>query len=370
MKAIQSDEKKVVFDGLIDLFSQNRRWLLFVGTGISCALDKELGMPALERQLVKEMPNDADGWPEVRKRLEEVKNLEAALTGVGLHEETKRRIETITGDFVSKRDSRLREDILCSVKCWPGESLMRNLVQRLPANNPRLPVVTPNYDMLIEYACAKNGIRYTTGYVGELLRTWNWNQAMDSMSRNRVVNQRSKTVSYRQLLPRVELHKVHGSINLFWNQTNHQRVECDSWVTKPPRHYRREIAAPGDLKFESYAHNPDPADVAREAIDGAAAFLVIGYGFNDPHLHERILGRVQQTGCPLVVLTLHLSDKQIKTLRESGSRTWVLTSGKDAAGNTICDQTRIRCPLLEDRAMLENERLWSCDAFADKILGA
>ena len=69
MKTSESDQKKAILDGLIELFRQNQRWLLFIGTGTSVALDKSLGMPALAEHLRQTMPQDADGWAEVRSRL-------------------------------------------------------------------------------------------------------------------------------------------------------------------------------------------------------------------------------------------------------------------------------------------------------------
>lgn len=360
--------KKAILDGLIELFRQHRRWLIFIGTGTSCALDKRLGMPALEGHLRRKMPENMDGWPSVLERLESGQGLEDALTGgVSLPPETKNRIKELTGTHVAKRDLLLRDKVLLgSGKKWPGESLLCRLVERLPPSSRRLPVVTPNYDMLIEYVCAKNGIRYTTGYAGELIRRLNWRQAQDSLTRYRTSQKSGKP--YREPLSHVELHKVHGSINLFRHADGSGLVECDAWVGKPPANCSREIAAPGDQKYQAYAENPDSGSSASEAEDHAAAFLVIGYGFNDPYLHDRILGRVRRDDCPLLVLTLDLPDATITSVRRSGTQVWVLTAGKSDSGGLLQNHTRVACPLAASELHVRNERLWSCDHFANSVL--
>ena len=166
-----------------------------------------------------------------------------------------------------------------------GESLLKALGRRLPPVHPRLSVVTSNYDMLIEYSCAKSGLRYTSGHVGEMIRTWNWRQAQgrsDQVCRCRPEGQGRP----RAPLPRVELYKVHGSINLFRGYQDRSALECDVWAEEAPDGFDRVVATPGDQKFESYASNIEVAAPAREAEANAMAFMVVGYGFNDAHLHN------------------------------------------------------------------------------------
>jgi hypothetical protein len=266
------NEKKAILDGLIELFNQNRRWLLFFGTGTSCAMDKRLGMPKLAEHLLAKLPLDAQGWPDVRSRLEGRHNLEQALTEVALPAITKSLIQREVGDYVAAIDRELRDDVLTGRTPWVGGPLLNALGQRLPPVNPRLSVVTSNYDMLIEYSCARSGLRYTSGHVGEFLRSWNWQQAQDDLTRLSRVGQGSKPVRAREPLPRVELYKVHGSINLFREPTGNRQMECDVWAEKAPQGFERVVAAPGEQKFESYANIVDVAARARDAEAKAMAF--------------------------------------------------------------------------------------------------
>jgi len=362
-------EKKAILNGLIELLSQNRRWLLFVGTGASCELDRRLGMPELAAHLRSKIPHDALGWPDIRSRLDSGQSLEMALTGVALPPKTKSLIQQETGAYVAGIDRELRDDVLTGCKRWVGEELVNALGQRLPPYNPRLTIVTPNYDMLIEYSCAKNTMRYTSGHVGEIIRTWNWQQAQGNLTRASHVVQSSKKVGTREPLPRIELHKVHGSINLIRDPKSGRQWECDIWAEKVPDGFERVVAVPGEQKFESYASNVPVANCALEAEAKAAAFLVIGYGFNDAHLHQGIYDRVRRNDGPLLILTLELTDNRITELRTLGKRVWILTASRDASGNLDMDHTVIHCPLSDSPLVIEDEKLWSCDSFAKQILG-
>jgi hypothetical protein len=354
-------------DGLIELFNQNRRWLLFFGSGTSCALDKRLGMPELAAHLVAQVSPSEQGWAEVRSRLEAGQNLEQSLMGVTLPANTTALIRRKVGDYVAGIDMELRDGVLTGRTPWVGESLLNALGRRLPPVNPRLSVVTSNYDMLIEYSCARSGLRYTSGHVGEMIRTWNWQQAQDDLTRLSSAGQTGKSGHAREALPRVELHKVHGSINLFRHPKTSRPLECDVWAEDPPDRFERLVAAPGEEKVDSYANNLDVAFRARAAEAKAMAFLMVGYGFNDAHLHSVICERVRQNGGALLVLTRELGDSRIADLRALGKRVWILTAGRDASGNTKDEHTLVHCPLWESAMAIEDERLWSCDYFAKTI---
>ncbi|MGO8678816.1 MAG: SIR2 family protein [Limisphaerales bacterium] len=362
-----TSETEAIQAGLIELFDQKRRWLLFFGTGTSCALDLRLGMPKLAERLLAALPPDAQGWREIQSRLEDGQDLEQSLTGVALPASTNSLIRKEVGDHVAAIDRELRDDVLIGRKRWVGESLLKALVRRLPPVHPRLSVVTSNYDMLIEYSCAKSGLRYTSGHVGEMIRTWNLRQARDDLTRFAGASQKGKPV--RAPLPRVELYKVHGSINRFLDIKTGRSFECDVWAEEAPDGFDRLVATPGDQKFESYASNIEVAAPAREAEANAMAFMVVGYGFNDAHLHNVIYERVRQNGGALLVLTRELGENRIADLRSLGKGVWILTAGKDATGRTKEEHTVVHCHLSRSPMAVKDERLWSCDCFAKRIFG-
>ena len=368
MKKLSKDATKNILEGLIDLFGQNRRWLLFFGTGTSCALDKRLGMAALTEHLKTEL-GDAPGWFEIKTHLEAGQSLEQALTGVALSDETKSRIQQATGAYIARIDHEVRDDVLLGKRSWVGERLVKVLVQRLPPRNPRLSIVTANYDMLIEYACTHHGIRYTTGFSGEIIRTWNWEQTQDSLNQCRFSRRGTKSEVLMDPLPRVELFKVHGSINRFSHTWANRQIECDLWSEAVPDGLERIIAVPGDQKYEQYASIVETVAQASRGENEALAFAVIGYGFNDPHLHDRILGRVRSQDSPLLILTLQLANDRVSELRALGKRVWILVAPKSSTGDANESNTLVYSPDLDAPIVLNNERLWNCDSFAQRIIG-
>jgi hypothetical protein len=114
----------------------------------------------------------------------------------------------------------------------------------------------------------------------------------------------------------------------------------------------------------------ETAAKAREAEDEALAFAMIGYGFNDSHLHGVIYDRVRSQDCPLLVLTLDIADETITELCTLGKKVWILLAQKSAPGGSDRSHTVIYSPCSDYAPIVfRDERLWSCDCFAERILG-
>jgi hypothetical protein len=163
------------------------------------------------------------------------------------------------------------------------------------------------------------------------------------------------------------LFKVHGSINRF--TTPNGQVECDLWIDEVPDGCMRVIAAPGEQKYEQYAGIIETAARGKQSQGEAMAFAVIGYGFNDPHLHEGIFERVRKQDCPLLVMTLDLGDPVIEELRGLGKQVWVLVAPNLAARKSDETRTVVYMPGNVGPFLLDGKQLWSCDSFAQEILG-
>ena len=369
MKTADKGEKRAILDSLIGLFEQNRRWLLFFGTGTSCALDPRFGMPALQEHLGKDLAAEPE-WARVDARLKTGDTLEQALdgTGAGLAPATKAKFRKVTGDHVARIDRLFRDRLLTLQAPWVGARLLKTLIGRLPPRNPRLSVITSNYDMLIEYACSAHGLRWTTGFVGGLIRTWNWEAAQDSLLQSRIDRDGTRGALLTNRLPRVELFKVHGSINRFI--MHGRQVECDLWTDGAPAGIDRDVAVPGSQKYEQVTvGNMDTMSRAAHAQEEAQSFMVIGYGFNDPHLHQKLLARVRERNCPLIVLTQDLDPAMIEELRQNGAPVWVLVAPRLDAGGNDDSSTMVYMPRQAAPVVLNDERLWGCAVFAEKILG-
>lgn len=361
-------DKKDILNGLLKLFKEYRRWVLFFGTGTSCELDPSFGMGALQAQLGKDLGKVPE-WGRIDEALRAGCTLEQALDGTdcGLSSDAKLKFRQVTGDYVASVDRRYRDELLAGSRKWVGSSLLWALLGRLPPTNPRLSVITSNYDMLIEYACASLGIRWTTGFVGELTRTWNWEAAQDALlqSRGHRNGPRGMTLN---CVPRVELFKVHGSVNRFTR--GGEQVECDLWSEAVPFGFERDVAIPGGLKYQQHAEsNADTAYRARQAIEGAQGYLVVGYGFNDSHLHDKIVEQARLHDRPLLVMTQKLDVEAIEKLQRAGANVWILLACHGPDGNCDPSRTRVYMPECPEPVDLNGEQLWKCDVFTERILG-
>lgn len=363
MTPTKQTEVMTVKRSLLELFEQHRRWTLFFGTGTSCDLHADFGMGALQAHLTKELGAHPE-WRRVDEALQAGNTLEQALDGAdtGLSSEAKSLFRSTTGNHVASVDRRFRDEVLVGTKQWVGASIIKTLLDRLPATNPRLPIITSNYDMLIEYACSAQRIRWTTGFVGGVSRSWAWQEAQGGLLR--VGGGIRPECS---LIPRVELMKVHGSINRFTR--GGERYECDLWSEAAPDGFERDIAIPGSQKYQQYAEsNADTGYQARQAVDNTQGYMMIGYGFNDHHLHDNILERSRLDNRPLLFLTWDLAPEAINQLRVNSNNTWILLAGQREDESIDPSKTRVYHPSRENPVIIDDQ-LWNCDAFTKQILG-
>jgi len=353
------DTLKAVKRALQAIMRERGRWCVLVGTGTSVAVNQALGMPALAKHLFTRIPEETEGWAPVRDALQAGKSLEDALTGPRMSTSLGDAIAEHVAGFVAKEDAQVRNNILVAEKSWPAAKLLKKLVDACST----LPVITPNYDMLIEYSCSANRIAYTSGYCGGVLGRLDWERSRQTFKSVQSVSNGRKQQKYPQTIPHVELMKVHGSINLF-RDSKGAFFQCDQWIGNPPDGYVPVIAPPGDLKAqETLNHYRKLFSEAGEAINRATAFLVIGYGFNDPHIHDEILSRVRSDNCPLIVLTRDPSGK-LDSLANEGDDVWVLTRADNGEPST-----RVLNSKMGGIGEFGGIALWESNSFAEQILG-
>lgn len=338
------------------------RWLMLVGTGTSVAMNQELGMSALADHLNASL--NGDDWKPISERLKSGDNLETALTNARISTELQNEIALKTFEFVSGKDAELRDDILLRKKQWVVTRLVKCLMRGLPPTNPVLPIVTPNYDMLIEYSCSIENIPYSTGYYGGILKSLNWDFARNEFSKIIQTVSGKKAVSQIKNIPHIELMKVHGSINLFRKNVG-SLMENNLWINKKPKDFIPLIAPPGDLKTqETLNYSTQLFAEANKAFRHSTGFIVVGYGFNDEHIQKEIIQCVKDYNYPLIVLTRD-PKKNLEELAELGDNVWIITGNDNNPDKT----TRIRHKNKDFCEDFENTVLWNSDEFAKQILG-
>ena len=208
-------------EGLRNFFREKP--FVFFGTGMSCALDSQFGMRALAYALTAGIGSQTlpaaqqKEWRAVDSALRGEIDLESALNSVS-NKDLLRSIVEISGSFVSELDKRYAYLISNGEVEWPAIGLVRKLVEALPDGDPILHVLTPNYDMLFEYAWDFAHIPYTNGLFGGIERTKDWDAVDRAFWEPRKVRRGTRMRTCFKLKKHVRLHKVHGSLNYFFHR--------------------------------------------------------------------------------------------------------------------------------------------------------
>ena len=364
------DKLKMIKEALLAIMREPYRWLLIVGTGTSVEMDTKLGMPALKEYLLENISEDTDGWKSVAGKLKNGIDLEKALTGINPAESLLNEIARKTAKFIAKEDGALRNKVLTGKETWVGGRLLQQLMRGLSRTWPRLPVVTPNYDMLIEYACSNANIPYITGYYGGIMKRQDWSKARERLFRLNPISMAGKRRDTIAYIPCIELMKVHGSINLFRCNSDGTFIENDTWTADCPEDYTPMIAPPGVIKCQGVLDYYDRLfGEAIRAIDKATAFLVVGYGFRDNHIHQKMLDHVRDIKSPVIVLTRDPS-QELDKLLTLGKNVWVITGiqsqvgGKtDPSGTCFANGNKELC------GAFDGITIWKSDEFVKQIMG-
>lgn len=345
-----------------------RHPVLIIGTGASCAVDHRFGMPALAdelRRIVRpSLGTEEKQWSQVLLNLKAKKGLEQALDAV-----TERslldRIVSATGEFVASADGELAWAIATGEQSAPMTELLRKLVDGLPPSNPVQEVVTPNYDMLIEHTCDAVGVPWTDGFTAGGACRRDWEAARNSMLVRTREPKGKRWQDVTRYRPHVRLHKVHGSINWFQDADRTRLLRCDARTYgQPPVGWHRAMITPGRSKYEDVARNRDWFKEADTAIAEANAFLIIGFGFNDDHIHDRIQKRLVDQRCPGILVTRDWSPKFGDWIQAS-SDFWAVCNSTVAGtpGTIIVGPRNPGAPFT-----CANQNLWNITDFVEAVM--
>ena len=297
--------EKTAIEALRDFFREKP--FLFFGTGTSCALDAQFGMPALKDALIAGIQNraltstQATEWNAVDSALLNGRDLETALDSVN-DQGLIRILTEITGSFVSDLDKLFAYRIAKGDSQWPASGILRRLFETLPEGDRILHALTPNYDMLFEYACDFADISYTNGLFGGVERKKDWKAVDRALLEPEQISQGRKMKTVFKHKRHVRLYKVHGSLNYFFHRNT--VVENNAWMWDPPDFAERVMITPGLSKYQTLQrYRQELLKSADAAIDRATHFLFLGYGFNDSHLEEYIKRKLITQGCTGLIVT-------------------------------------------------------------------
>ncbi len=235
---------------------------------------------------------------------------------------------------------------------YPLLILLRKLLQATPASNPCLTVITPNYDLLVEYSCDLIDTPCLTGFSGKIIRKWlpqiGWLPPMLRQSYS------MKTAKYLKLL------KPHGSYAWYRSpQQNDMAIECFG-LHNLDGVWKHSIVMPGPTKFAESLHgiHREHLHYTDHAFKEAQSLVILGYGFNDPHLEEHLNASLTR-GIPAVCVTRELSAEAIsKFVTPYSNMTCITSDGSSGCRVYIGNKQVVK--LAED--------LWKLDQFLNEFI--
>jgi hypothetical protein len=322
-----------------------------VGSGLSCA-EGLPGMAELADHLqvtIRDNLSAADValWSKLCPLIA-ANGLEAALIELAPTPTLEAAIVARTAELVAGREREIVSQVFAKKRTLRFTRLLSCLMK--PQTG--LPVVTTNYDRLIEVAAEEAGLGADTMFVGDFAGVLNEQESRLSFLRE--VHLRGKNVQ-RQYRPRVKIFKPHGSLDWYHRDGNPVRYAGD--LPLP-----RLIITPGLNKFRNGYESPfdKHRERANSAIDHAARFLILGYGFNDDHLETHLTPRIRN-GIPTLLLTRTLSPNALILARECPNVVAIqhaVVGGKNGS-SVFMNKAEIQ---------LADVSLWELDAFISEVL--
>ncbi|MFN3677775.1 MAG: SIR2 family protein [Sphingomonas pseudosanguinis] len=276
---------------------------IVVGSGLSCA-EGLPGMGALAAHLQRDVParlrpEDEGDWREIA-RLIDAMSLEPALLAKPPGAELERLIVDSTARLIAAHEAAAVAEVFAGNRTLRITRLMSHVLKP----DAGLHIVTTNYDRLVEVGVEEAGLGVDTMFSGGFAGRLDEVEARMGLCRDAKQINRKVRLIYKK---RAIVSKPHGSLD--WYMRAGSPVRYAGELTDVPR----LIVPPGRNKFRTGYEQPfdRQRERANEAIDRAARYLILGYGFADEHL-ETHLTPALRSGKPALVLTWGLSDKALE----------------------------------------------------------
>jgi hypothetical protein len=349
--------------------------LLVVGTGASMALDPRFGMGALGEELRNKIPDkishDRDAvkqWEKVLDKINVDGDLESALNEV----RNKVLIDTIirvTGDFVAGLEEGYKSKILNGDIEIPIRFFLQKLFNGLPEYDPVLDIITPNYDLLLEYCCDTQEIPYITGFWGGIQKQYNWEESIQQMIHTKDIPRGKKILKIERTRRHIRLHKVHGSLNWFKKEDKIFEDNTSVYTRQDEAStIERFIITPGESKYEKAFLNFDLFANANQAVSGESAFIFVGYGFNDVHIQQNIKKEIIEKNKAGIIITKELTRKADDLLKKSDNL-WAVYQKKKGENDKEETITCIYNRTYKKPLIMENSSIWEIQRFSREVLG-
>ena len=299
----------------------------------------------LSNNLQIEGEPETEAWTLVRTALSQGDHLEAALEGKALPDALLQKIVRCTWQCVNEKDQKVAASVVDVDQTFPLGQLLSGLFN---STHNEVHVVTTNYDRVAEYACNSAGLLFQTGFAPGYVQKWE--------SSGRVKFRHGDKPSRV-----VKIWKVHGSLD--WFQTKDERIVGLPVFSLPSADNVPLIVTPGLNKYEKTSEDPFRTTIngADSALKTASAFLCVGFGFRDKHIHPKIIERCREQNVPIVVLARTLTDEAKQFLRDRAGTNYL---GIEKCG----DGSRVFTIAEPDGVEIEGHEIWSLPCFNKLVL--
>ena len=231
--------------------------------------------------------------------------------------------------------------------------LLRILFNGSAQNAESIPVITTNYDTLLELFCDLAELPIDTGFTGFRRRKPRAAPIFQTQySRIWAAEKKGGFQADHRPCKTVRLHKPHGSISWLATPTGPVEALNDSSDAA------RAIVVPGPSKYQDALVNTLFDSMRTEmntVLAGASALLCLGFGFNDDHLQGVIKTRLDAR-MPLILLTRGPTESIEKLLQ---AYPHAIAIFKDDAG--------AKCHW-NGQVYVSDQPLWQLDDFLKKFL--
>ncbi len=323
-----------------------------VGSGLSCA-EGLPGMSQLAEHLCATIGDglvgdDASLWLELVPLIKS-QGLESAMLAKPPTPTLEEAISAQTAFLIGAKE----REVISQV--FSGSRILRltRLLSHLLKPSGGLPIVTTNYDRLVEVAVEEAGISADNMFVGRFAGSLNERESKLSHCRSVTIKKGAATFHYRS---RALVYKPHGSLD--WYFRNGRPVYYGGELSG----VARLIITPGQNKFRNGYESPfdHHRSRANESIDRGTRFLIIGYGFNDDHL-ETHLTPAMRSGRPTVMLTHSLTPKAKELAASLPNVTALEFAHRDAKDGTLITANKLQ-------NFIPGLAIWDLNSFIDEVL--
>lgn len=256
---------------------------------------------------------ETDQWLLVKTALANGDHLEAALENKALPESLVVKIVRSTWDFIAQDDYSLLKSAIKTEIIFPLRSLFAGLFRSTHRN---VHVVTTNYDRVAEYAADSGGYIHNTGFLPGYLRRADG-------AENLIFKQGTNVART------VTVWKVHGSLD--WFSDPHGGVMSLPMTSELPDGLVPLIVTPGVSKYQRTHDEPFRSAIqgADRVLSAATAFICVGYGFRDSHIHPKLMTRCRVHDAPILVAARTLTHEAKDFLKNNAGRHYLALENHD-----------------------------------------